>query len=517
MLVPSAVDPDLWGHLFFGSIYLGGTLPTTNQFAYTALTHPWLNHELLAETTMAAVYAAGGAVGLVAMKLGLGLAALAFVHAAAARRSRTPWAAAVATSLAAVIMLPGFMIRPQLFTFAFLALFLHVLAASRYRARGAAWALPAVAVVWANTHGGVLAGIGLAAIALTAETLRAATTARTAASRIAPRHDPCRIGARAAALIALLAAATLVNPYGAHLPLFLLSKVTPRVPITEWAAVTLADGSFPLFKVTLVALAVWIAFARRVRLPEIAVVVATAVAALLHRRHVPLFAIAAAPLVAAALADGARRLRTLPDLRRATRFARPALAAVVAMQVVLATVASVRGRGRIEVDPGRYPVQALRFLAENGIAGRVALPFDWGEFALWSLPPGSSVAVDGRFTTAYPQQVLDEAWRFMTGGSSWDDLLTRHPTDIVVSDRRHAPARLLRGSDEWEYVYSDPVAVVFVRRTASQAATLARFTAGSLRYDGGPLATDFPALARGAAGPRLDAVSATVTGPWTDS
>ena len=66
-------------------------------------------------------------------------------------------------------------------------------------------------------------------------------------------------------------------------------------------------------------------------------------------------------------------------------------------------------------------MQALRFLAQNGIAGKVALPFDWGELALWSLPAGSTVAVDGRFTTAYPQEVLDQSWRFMAGAPGWND------------------------------------------------------------------------------------------------
>ena len=519
VLAPSAADPDLWGHLVFGGILLGGVLPTTNAFSYTAGAHPWVNHELLAEASMALAYRAWGGLGLIVLKAVLGGATLAIVYRTASRRSHATWAAAVATALAAVTMLCGLMIRPQLFTLLFLAVTLHVLARSHYRARGAAWLLPLMNVVWINTHGGVVAGVGLATLALAAGALRPPRPITHPDAPSSVRSDRGRELARAALLVALLAGALLVNPYGLRLPLFLATEVTPHVPITEWAHVPLGDPSFPLFKMTLVALIPWLVWQRRARLPETVVLLATAVVALLHQRHIPLFAIAAAPLVAAMLADTARRLRRRADLQRVRRLAAASLVAVAALQVVFASTSVVRDGTHIDVDPNVYPVQALRFLAQNRIGGRVALPFDWGEVALWSLPPGSTVAIDGRFTTAYPQEVLDEAWRFMQGGPSWDDLLTRHSTEVVISARQQPPAWLLLRNADWEYVYSDPVAVVFVRRGSVAAATLERLRAGELHVDQSPLGRDFPALARGADTllPRDPTSSATVADAWRDS
>jgi len=291
-----------------------------------------------------------------------------------------------------------------------------------------------------------------------------------------------------------------------------VTKVTPRVPITEWAPVSLGDASFPAFKAMLLVIALWLAVGRRGRLPETLVALAAAGAALLHQRHVPICAIAAAPLVAATLVDVAAWLRLRGRIDGCARVLRGGIAALTAAQIVIAVAMLGRTRGRIDVDPNVYPVQALRFLAENDVVGRVALPFDWGEVALWSLPAGSSVAVDGRFTTAYPQQLLDESWRFMSGDPGWNDLLTRYPTDVVVSARTQPPAELLRGDPEWVYVYSDPVAVVFLRDVPSQAASLARFRAGGFTYDPTPLDATFPALARGA---RTVARSATVASAWT--
>lgn len=477
ILVPSAADPDLWGHLLFGSALLDGTWHVENTFAYTTPAQPWVNHELLAELTMAGLYRLAGGAGLVALKLALGLATAALLWTTAARRSADATAATLAVVLALVVMTPGFMIRPQLFTMAFLAGTLALVHRADFGARGVAWWLPLVVVVWVNTHGGVLAGVGLVGVAIAATTAVAAT-----------RGTLDRRGAAAAlALLAALAGALLLNPYGLRLLRFLVFEVTPLVPISEWKPVPLGDGSFAAFKAMLVLAAIGCVVVRP-RLAELAIVAVTAVVALRHQRHVPLFAIAAAPLVAATVARLTERTPA-----NVTVLARRGLAGAAALQVAVALVTVWAWRGGIAVSPNYYPVQAVRFLAQNGIGGNVALPFRWGEYALWALPAGTKVAVDGRFTTAYPAPLLEDAWRFMAGGPGWDALLEHYPTDIVIADRKQAPAKLLRDDAEWQYVYSDPVSVVFLRRTERHADVLTRFREGALRYDRSPVPTTFPA------------------------
>jgi hypothetical protein len=483
VLLPSFADPDLWGHILFGSLLLTGTLPEINGFAYTAAAHPWINHELLAEISMASVFNAGGAPGLIALKVMVGLGTMLIVWRTALRRTGHTGASAIATAAVAVGTAPGFMIRPQIFTLLFLASTLGVLARADYRPRGQVWWLPLLFVVWINTHGGVIAGLGLAGIGL-----GVGLACRWRAG-IRSRADVAASGA----LLAALGAALLVNPWGIALIRFLLTDVTPAVSISEWAPVSLTDRSFPFFKLLLVLVAAQSLLGRAIRPPEAAVALVAGVAAVLHQRHIPLFMIAAAPIVAVTLADGWQWLAT----RQLDRFARAGCGALAGLQVVLAAGAGWSGGGRVIVNPWDYPVQAVRFLVQNEIAGNVALPFRWGEYALWSLPPGSRVAVDGRFTTAYPPELLDAAWSFMSGGPGWDALLTDYPTDIVITDRVHAPASLLQDHADWAYVYSDPVSMIFLRRDTKHAATLARLRAGTLRYDDAPLDTAFPGAFRG--------------------
>jgi hypothetical protein len=479
LLLPSFADPDLWGHLLFGSLLLSGTLPAVNGFAYTAADHPWMNHEILAEVSMAAVYNLGGAPGLVTLKVAIGLATLLIVWRTARRRSDDAVASSIATAAGASIMAPGLMIRPQIFTLLFLAAVVAELAKHDYRPRGRVWLLPLLVAIWVNTHGGVIAGVGLAGAGVLT-----ALAWRLRRRTVAPGEI-----LRSCVFLALLAGALLLNPYGVALVRFLFLDVTPHVPITEWAPVTLTDLSFPLFKVLLLVAAAQ-CLRGRTRPEETVVLALAAVAALTHQRHIPLFAIVATPLAATTIAELAHACGTWVPAHAVRR----GLTAAAALQLALAGITGVQTGGRIVVDPWTYPVQALRFLAQNDIAGNVALPFRWGEYALWSLPPGSRVAVDGRFTTAYPDDLLAAAWRFMSGEPEWDTLLTDYPTDIVVADRRQAPAVLLRNHEDWEYVYSDPVSVVFIRRVPAQAETLARFSAKQLRYDDAPLVTDFPAV-----------------------
>jgi len=486
VLVPSFADPDLWGHVLFGSILLGGELPAVNGFSYTAADHAWVNHEVLAEISMAAIYNAGGAGGLIAFKVGLGLATLFLVWRAAFHRTHDHVASGIATTVVALVMTPGFMIRPQIFTLLFLAATLAELAKVDYRPRGMAWGLPLLFVVWINTHGGVLAGLGLAGIGVIAAL----------AGRWRGGERRLRDVATSGLFLATLALALLVNPWGVGLLDFLATDVTPQVAITEWAPVSLTDASFPVFKLVLTLVAAYCLLGTNVRLPEAIIAIAAGTVAIMHQRHIPLFAIAATPIVAAAVAEW-WQARARPSVRR---LAVGACAMLAVAQLGIAMSAGIAARGQIFVNPWHYPVQAVRFLVQNDIAGNVALPFHWGEYAIWSLPPGSRVAVDGRFTTAYPQNLLSSVWHFMSGEPEWETLLTDYPTDIVISDRNHAPATLLRDHEEWEYVYSDPVSVVFIRHIDSQAETIARFRDGSLRYDNSPLDTSFPGAFQGNTG-----------------
>src|SRR5512146_3517794 len=58
-------DPDLWGHLRFGQVFIAARhLLHHDIYSYSAAGNRWRDHEWFAEVVMAAVYEAAGVIGL---------------------------------------------------------------------------------------------------------------------------------------------------------------------------------------------------------------------------------------------------------------------------------------------------------------------------------------------------------------------------------------------------------------------------------------------------------------------
>jgi len=83
-------------------------------------------------------------------------------------------------------------------------------------------------------------------------------------------------------------------------------------------------------------------------------------------------------------------------------------------------------------------------------------------------------------------EVIRDLWNWMEGKDGWRNLLDHYPTDIAMTSRHHPVTSLLRKDPKWVYIYSDPVAFVFVRRTQSQADLLERFRERRLLPPGPP-------------------------------
>jgi hypothetical protein len=459
--VPVA-DNDLWGHVGFGrQILQSGRIPATNLYSYTAPHHPWINHELLAECLFAALFDRFGAPGLLVLKTSVGFAMLGVLARAARRRGSHPLAVACALVLVASLTAYGFLVRPQIFTFLFLAILWERLLAwhETAAAAGMRW-LPALFALWVNTHGGVLAGVGVLL----------AFAAPSVAEGGLRKARPL-VAVSLASLGALLA-----NPWGLDLPAFLLRDVLRERPITEWAAISLFDLSNARFEAAVVLAAAGGLFLRPRNFPELLLIALAAAAALRHERHVPLFAILAAPHLARTLEASGRRLARavrLPGLSRgATALLGAGLSAIALVQVYAVVRLHWDLRFGIFVSPEVFPVRAVRFLRENELSGNLAVSFGWGEYAIWHLYPRCRVSVDGRYTTAYPDEVLEQAWRFMEGDPAGDGILRE--ASLALVERRHGAGWRLLRSDAWLPIYEDDTALVFARREVALPEPLRR-------------------------------------------
>ncbi len=103
---------------------------------------------------------------------------------------------------------------------------------------------------------------------------------------------------------------------------------------------------------------------------------------------------------------------------------------------------------------------AVHALADAAQPLHLALPLEWGEYALWFLAPRVKVSIDGRFATVYPESVVQDNFDFFTGAPGWRRLLEQYRTDAVLLPTDWPnPIRHLA---DWQRVYGDDVAEVWV-------------------------------------------------------
>ncbi len=470
-------DPDLWGHIRFGEdLWKAKTLSRVDPYSFTAHGQPWINHEWLAELIFYLTYRHLGDAGLLFGKLGIGLIIVSVVWKIGTFRNQAPLVSAGVIVLAIYVISPGFMTRPQVFSFLFFTLFLYVLHAYSAKQKNLLFLLPCIMALWVNLHAGFLMGWALMAVVVASKTLASLVSGK--------NQDEVRslwLWFVAASL------ATLLNPYGYNLIVFLYKSLSVPRPISEWKAVTLWDLSSWHTKVLIVLfLATLLAKLKQSQGWEVAAIVMTLIASLLHQRHTPFFGIMVAPYLVLHFSGLTPKIKarfpTLTLSRLSKTFIAVFLVLVSAYQIYHGTGRYVLAYGRIIVDPRTYPVAAVRFLQHNNIKGNLLLPFDWGEYAIWKLYPGCKVSIDGRFRTVYPQSVIQDHFIAENDRARWRALIEKYPSDILLASQIPFFQELIKQGGPWIYVYSDLISIVFLRNNQKNRLTLQRFETGRFEY-----------------------------------
>lgn len=457
-LSSNEADNDLWVHVRIGlDILASGTVPRADTYSYTATGAAWIDHEWLTHLLFGAVYGWAGGAGLLAMKLIVAGGTAALLGAAILRRAASPHVRGAVLVLALAVLARGFAIRPQIASYLAVALLLAWLQAAPRAPWRVAAGLVVLIVVWANAHGGVLLGIGIAGLCAGWHLLET------------PRAGVILC----AAAVAAVGLALVANPYGPGLAGYLWHELSAPHPITEWQPIgwEAAHGTFLLLAALFVAglpFASWRRHGWEIGLGAVLLVLAVR-----QQRHTPLFALAAAPVVAASL-ERAAAVVSRPQSWRlsgtAQALVQAAILVLAGLQIAATAARLGRDRCTVVFDAREYPAGAVRFLRDAGVSGHLAVPLEWGGYALWHLAPAVRVSLDGRFATVYRPAVVRDNFAFFAGGAGWNRLIDRYPTDMVLAPATD-PLRIAV-LPEWRRVYSDPVAAVFVRQESDAGARL---------------------------------------------
>jgi hypothetical protein len=479
-LADNEADNDLWVHLFSGRLILAaGAVPRVDTLSYTAAGLPWVDHEWLVQALFAALYALLGSPGLWLCKLAIALCTAWIIWRSVAARSASWWVRGPLLVLVFATLARGYAIRPQIVTYFAVALLLSCLdRLDEARRRPALWSVLGLTAIgfaiWANAHGGFVVGIGI--LGLFALVPRWSIGSSQSASPPLPAGtSPATTSGVRVLMLAVAFVAACLNPYGPALYGYIGGEIWAPHPLTEWQPMHAADPSHLPFLLLLAAWIVTLPFAASLRRrPWRTVLVAiVAVMALRQQRHSPLLALcAAAPLAE----QGDAALAWLRD-KLSLRLSAAASAAIAIGVAALALGQMARlaehvwlAGGGVVYAADEYPVGALRFLHESGAPGNLALPLDWGGYALWHTAPAVRVSLDGRFATVYPPRVVEDNFALFRGDAdaSARRMLDAYDTNLVLVPRGMATP--IDAQPGWQRLYADDVATLFGRSGAPATA-----------------------------------------------
>ena len=455
-----------------------GTLPGDDTLLDSEEPGPWIMHSWLAELLFYGAMQVGGIHLLLCLRALLVGLTLVLLFTLLRGQGAPPWLAALLA--AAVLLAPGIravLMRPLLFTHLFFVLYLLVILQVR-RGRWPAWrlwVLPLVMLPWANLHAGHVAGVALAVLALVALLVEDRAGWRS--------PDAPRAATVVLPLVATLGA-TLVNPYGPKIWLYALrfgGEGRYAGQVWEWVAAS-PSREPALFALLGVGLLVAVAASRRMLLLPVVVAVTLMATPLLAARFLFHGAVGAA----LALGMGLPLLgagRALAWTRRLPVATGPTLAGLVLVTALAHGVATEEGF-RFSVDHRFFPIQAVRFMQQNRLEGRMLNFREWGGYLLWHRP-GRKVFVDGRVAASAGKQLADYL-AVAEARPGFGNVLNRRQVQLILSPHHMlrpgpgAPLQPIAHDRNWALTYFDDVALIYQRVTPNSREELRRLAFSTL-------------------------------------
>jgi hypothetical protein len=451
---PEISDSDFWWHLKTGEyIAASHALPYPDPFAFTTPTGAAeavvrrlnLTHEWLAQLLLYAGYRVLGLPGVISLRVLLLLAFCIIPALVVYRRGLGIDRAIAAGAAVGLAVHPLVADRPYLLTFVFVAVFLAVLDRAPGKLQ---WTLPAIMLVWANSHGGFVMGLAILAVWLGAALLQ---------------RKPVR---RLLLISGLTLAAAALNPNGfqifAVLAAYQRSFLTST--LAEWQPLALWPPNRYILLIACAAAALFYA-RRRLRLTDLLIFLLFSLLTVLAGRNAFLIA-CVAPIMIATYA---------PVPRRHSSAIAVATSASAVAALAIAVALTGRYLPQFRIAEWAYPVGPARFLREHAITGRMFNTYEYGGYLIWDLWPRQRVFIDGR---ALSESVFADYGRILhyadnSTGKSARELLDQYGIDVILMNTFEytsgvayalAPALAESAEPTWQLVYADATGVIFLRK-----------------------------------------------------
>lgn len=493
---------DLWIFMAMAR-YILSTLsfPQVNFFSYTAPDYPIIDHEWIPGIFFYGLHAIGGMVLLYIVKTAIIVITFVILYRLAIRRGTLP----VLSSLAVIVCIVHangnlyFDVRPYLFTYLFVALFLYVLDQySRSRDLRMIIAIPPLIWIWVNSHGAFVLSFVLLSIYIVTLCVRNASEIRSG------EKVDWRQMKEISAVMVISAALTFLNPYGTRLllyPFSFLKESFYKSHLVEWAPPELFGTDLPFLIFFIVTTLAVLIFHKRLTLFDKLCYLFFGYLAFSAVRHITLFCIVNVPVVALMLQCIYEKLRDIWTTR-ITHGISPALSTLLHKQwlkegicyTALSCILLFYGMrfssvdiNSLSMESALFPRHGVQFLEQNRLNGPLYNPYEWGGYLIWKLYPQYKVFIDGRVNNAYPENIYRESLAATSGRPGWEKILNHYRINLVFINKFLMESRKgyrlgyeIDKSPSWKLVYEDRVERLFIRRCRENEDIISRAESGRL-------------------------------------
>jgi hypothetical protein len=448
-------EGDAWWHLASGQQILAThTFPQLDTYSYTASGTTWIAYGWLWEVLMAAVERRAHLQGLAGLLLFCSGLLFLLLYFYAWLRSRNIKAAVVACAASMPIAGPFISLRPQLIGAVFFVLVLILVELFRQGRTRALWLLPPIFVLWVNTHGSFVLGLGILGLYWIA-----GLVPNRAEWLIAQQwtHGQ-RLQLETTILACLLGLC--VSPYGTRLAAypfeFSLLQGQIKNAVLEWQPLSLGETHGQAFvAVILLLFALQTVRPARYRVGEVAFFVIAALCTCLHERFLLSFTFAALPMVAVAV------VRYVPPYNREKD--KPFLNVVLIVAVLGAVAALFPSERSLQAALARnYPVEAERYLQRNPPV-HLWNEDIWGGYLIYSSGGKIKPFLDGRFDIYAYRGVLSDYLSIIRLAPETPFIFRKYDIDTVLLHRNAPLGVYLESFPGWKCVYQDNTSEVYRR------------------------------------------------------
>lgn len=475
---------DLGRHLKMGEAILQCLcVPQTNLFSYTNTDFPVVNHEWLTQVVLFFFYKTFGLQSLLILKMVLLTTAFGIVYFLARSTQKSSWYWLTLVSFVCIIIFSSrFRVRPEMFSYLFLALFLLILSYYQ-RIKRLLFLLPLLMVLWVNMHIYFILGIMLYGTFLLQEFLLIKK----------PTPFLLMIGG-------LLLIATLINPgfaAGALLPLtfstnyglsvqenmsiFEFGKYAPSFIYTLTLQVMTFEIAVGIFLLTLPIL---------FKKTTVAVVANGLLSALLGLRFVRSISI----FGLLGLQPLSEKLTLIETTLRHTAGHHLLNTIKMLLMLIVLFVSYLYADGLYKNNVLQFGFQpyaedATNFINNNQLQGPIFNNYQIGNYLIYGLYPREKIFIDAR-PEMYPKDFLSEYERMLVDQNFFDTQVKKYGINLIVfgvqmEDPLTIRPFLLRliQSKEWVPIFADGNVTVLIKNTKVNQETIAKLRITMIHYE----------------------------------